>query len=999
MKPLYLTIEGLQSFQERQEIDFNKIGRDGIFGIFGPTGSGKSTIIDGITLALYGSILRFKNKNDEKKDYMTIEAVNKNSNMTKVNFKFKVGNDTYRIERTYKIGKKSGNLSKTALLFKVGDSEEKIAEGHTEIYKEIKENILGLTLEDFTRSVVLPQGNFSSFLKLDGQDKRKMLERIFNLEKYGVVLTDKANKHKKKIEDSIKNINNFIENIGFNEEELKTCKEELINLEKATDDYKKEKIKYESEIKEMEEISKIKDRLGTLKNEKNILKQNEEKINDLIAKREIGKKFASVVGKVDRKNECKENIDTLTREIEELRANLEKAKKLFQKEKDNYDEKEKLSKSLYTKKDENYVSQEEYDETNKIYTDLLTKEKLNIKKNKIEEEIQKYSEENITASSNIDEIIAKIETLENEKKDIKMISNDEIIEMDRAILEKENEIHILEDKEKNYKEKLKNLEELKTKECEMNLLLTEKEEENKKFLKDRKNYLVYELEKEMNEGEPCPLCGNEYHKKHLELHTLSFDVNKFETLQREIEETKQILFSLKEKIKNIAKDVENSNISQTDIEKIKEEISLLKTNKKNKEEGNREMEKSSISLEKKIKEENDNLNKQQLKIAKTDSSLTEKNKSLESVIEDLQSIPENKITLLEIEERLSALKEKRKKTEEIESRLTVLRNEMETIRNDKLKDYEIKIKDNENLFIKKEENFNTLNLEICKLTDDINSILIENNIDDANYINEIRKYLDNSEEIEKEINEYNNKLTYVMNSIDELVKLLNNRIFSKEVYENLLKHDKILNITLEKNNRKIGETKNQIKNLEEKKKLVEDKLDSKQKLEIELNPAKEIAELLKGRKFIEFLAAGKLQAITRIASDTLQKITNGRYRINVDEKSDFSIMDNFSSAIRKPQSLSGGETFMVSLCLALALANQIQLRGKSKLEFFFLDEGFGTLDSSLLEIVFTVLENLKSYGMTVGIITHVEEIKNRVPRKLIVTPAKIGVSGTLVKEI
>ena len=110
-------------------------------------------------------------------------------------------------------------------------------------------------------------------------------------------------------------------------------------------------------------------------------------------------------------------------------------------------------------------------------------------------------------------------------------------------------------------------------------------------------------------------------------------------------------------------------------------------------------------------------------------------------------------------------------------------------------------------------------------------------------------------------------------------------------------------------------------------------------------------------------------------------------------------MDNFNSAVRKPQSLSGGETFMVSLCLALALANQIQLKGKSKLEFFFLDEGFGTLDSELLEIVFSVLENLKAEGMTVGIITHVEEIKNRVARKLMVYPAQVGISGTVVKEI
>ena len=193
MKPLFLSIEGLQSFQEKQTIDFEKIGRDGLFGIFGPTGSGKSTIIDGMTLALYGSIVRFKDKASETKDSFDIEAVNKNSDHACVNFKFKVGENIYRAERNYKIGKKSGKLSKTAVLFKTEEdgSEIKIAENYKDIYHEIKENILGLTLEDFTRSVVLPQGNFSQFLKLDGREKRDMLERIFNLEKYGDILSKK----------------------------------------------------------------------------------------------------------------------------------------------------------------------------------------------------------------------------------------------------------------------------------------------------------------------------------------------------------------------------------------------------------------------------------------------------------------------------------------------------------------------------------------------------------------------------------------------------------------------------------------------------------------------------------------------------------------------------------------------------------------------------------------------------------------------------------------
>ena len=87
---------------------------------------------------------------------------------------------------------------------------------------------------------------------------------------------------------------------------------------------------------------------------------------------------------------------------------------------------------------------------------------------------------------------------------------------------------------------------------------------------------------------------------------------------------------------------------------------------------------------------------------------------------------------------------------------------------------------------------------------------------------------------------------------------------------------------------------------------------------------------------------------------------------------------------------------MTSLSLALALSSQIQLKGSAPLEFFFLDEGFGSLDAELLDIVMESLERLHSDKLSVGIISHVEELKNRVPIKLLVTSSEAG-SGSKVK--
>ena len=95
--------------------------------------------------------------------------------------------------------------------------------------------------------------------------------------------------------------------------------------------------------------------------------------------------------------------------------------------------------------------------------------------------------------------------------------------------------------------------------------------------------------------------------------------------------------------------------------------------------------------------------------------------------------------------------------------------------------------------------------------------------------------------------------------------------------------------------------------------------------------------------------------------------------------------------------MSGGETFLASLSLALALSAQIQLKGTAPLELFFLDEGFGTLDDELLEVVMNSLEEVHNDKLKVGIISHVESIKNRVPVKLIITPAESGNGGSKVR--
>lgn len=159
----------------------------------------------------------------------------------------------------------------------------------------------------------------------------------------------------------------------------------------------------------------------------------------------------------------------------------------------------------------------------------------------------------------------------------------------------------------------------------------------------------------------------------------------------------------------------------------------------------------------------------------------------------------------------------------------------------------------------------------------------------------------------------------------------------------------------------------------------------------------QIQRLLRGNSFVEYISEERLRYIAREASETLAMLTKYRYALELDTAQGFVVRDNANGGVcRAVSTLSGGETFLTSLSLALALSKQIQLKGQSPLEFFFLDEGFGTLDSGLLDIVIDALERLSSRERVIGVISHVPELKNRIGRRLVVEPPSAFGHGSRV---
>jgi exonuclease SbcC len=161
----------------------------------------------------------------------------------------------------------------------------------------------------------------------------------------------------------------------------------------------------------------------------------------------------------------------------------------------------------------------------------------------------------------------------------------------------------------------------------------------------------------------------------------------------------------------------------------------------------------------------------------------------------------------------------------------------------------------------------------------------------------------------------------------------------------------------------------------------------------------ELAQLLRSDRFQQFVLDEAMHILAETATEQLERLCP-RFRIAV-EKSDFMVVDAWQADKRRSaRTLSGGETFVASLALALALSERLpdlQSSARNTLESLFLDEGFGTLDRETLNTVADALEELRSDERMVGIITHVPELVERIgSQRIVVTPAPGGSTLTVI---
>ena len=1007
MKPIRLELKEFGPYKN-EIIEWDRIINEPIFLITGKTGSGKSTLFDAITYALY-------NKTTGGKDIASLRtktALDKDK--TQVNFDFELSGKKYRIERTLaylKAGNKNLTSGKVALMQYNDEKLEVIATKEQEVKEKIEE-LIGLDDKQFCQIIILPQGKFKEFLLSKSSEKKETLRSLFNTyfyQKFVEQLQEQAKKldssHKQKekelttrfeqfdIEEELtkfeylkdENFEEILSIIQSQEETIKIEKKELLKLERS----------FSKEKENFIELSKLNDKFTQLKS-------NKYELEELSKKEDYYSRLKLEVEKLKELQKSKDKIieySTLLNKLSQLRK-LEKDLLIdTEKYKLDLENNKKLELELNAKKTDIEELRKETIDYKFFYNNL---NELNLAKTNIEiysktlEELTLKKETYKELDSSLK--VAKESYLEDIEE--KNILESSIGKLKLEVLKKEQDVEKLEE----YNNKLSEVNDKSVKLTIDKKQLEELEIERKKLEqevellnKNKEQEILNDFLLKLHEGDDCPLCKQKI--EHLP------DIHDLAVVDESIEKSLQ----------KVNKDIIQLEIL---IKKDEEEIGRISTFLKNLEDTiNFKAKEELLQLEDELKAENIKLTDISKVIKTSEDKIKELNREIGKLSELFKNEDEIKQNHLEAKNKIEQF-EKNVKIE-----LDVFADYYEKIQS-QVEDFDNTcnaLKNNSNeLLVRKtrleteQKNNKTNLLEVSKRIESIVDNFTKSKLNKYYITLEMAEEdiaeLNNLEEFESQINKFEDAKKIILNSIEKL----------EEELKELEQPD------LEEGQQKLKNIESQVNDFIEKVAILNTRLENNKKLYDKihseyinlLESSKEIREIIafsdvvsgktENRKSLETYVQGYyLDLILVAGTKRLLQMTNDRYRfIRRDEKSkggglqglEIEIHDIYLNSTRIVSSLSGGELFLASLALALGLAEVIQNEsGGISLETIFIDEGFGSLDTETLDIALTTLIDLQSYGRNIGIISHVSELKERIRPKVEVYSkdnyAKIKMTG------
>ncbi|TYP78020.1 AAA family ATPase [Paenibacillus methanolicus] len=1145
MKPILLRLSGLQSYREMQEVDFARLCEAGVFGIFGSTGSGKSSILDAMTLALYGKVERAANG--------TQGIMNQAEKQLSVAFTFELSGGgelrRYRVERQFKRG---GDVSVSNTLSRFVELTEDGEIVHADKLADVTrmvESRIGLSMQDFTRAVVLPQGKFAEFLSLTGKDRRQMLQRIFRLERFGDGLALKLNQRMKTAEAALNEA--AAEQLGLgdaSEAAVKAAEERHLLASAASANARAELTAAERHhaeqlhVRERQEALRAKEQLHT-----NLLVQAPQvaALEGELARLASAERLLPVLDALESAEIAHAAASERLKAAEaryqsQLSAAAAAAKTAAEAEAAAAEAEPRLAHRLA----ELAAARKTEAEAGAIRTEAENGERRL-------EDAQRQRRESAEQAAKAEELLIRAVNRQNElKAELKSVELGKDERERRGAMQKmlvqaesvraQAEAASAEAKKgaeavRHARETLARAETAAESNADAiaealrrlapvvngyrtlagslqtfsDLLPGRMEAARAAYWRQQRNELAARLAEGLREGDACPVCGSCSHPaKHDALAAggqaagaeselaaweaaakqgqslvirSSGELAKAERVFERLRESMPANQAAERGIDNAAESYFSwmneaaaaSNLAaELSVEATKaemaaaaERLTALDQAFATAEQGSEAFRSALASAERARESAASELSAQQAVEARLiakeadlaaaygreraewfdrfghelDVAAAHRQLGLfderERAAEEIRAKLEKSVGFIEEktaakEAQLRAEQELRLAAAQLETKLDSLRaqlaqrmeqllactdgepvavlvaaaeRELSEIRA-RLKDAKAanergqeRHRESSEARIAAFESEKSLaqRAEECRRA--WQETLSRSPFGTADEARHLRPLLGQQERMAAQIAEYREAERELAAVISMLRGQLDGRSVTDEEWEACVGALHSARGAGESALAALAKAERDLEELRQKQERwlkLEAKRASMEALCVRL---KSLQSVFRGNAFVEYVAEEQLVQVCRAASERLGYLTKRRYALEVDSGGGFVIRDDANGGIRRPVStLSGGETFLASLALALALSGQIQLRGKYPLQFFFLDEGFGTLDPELLDTVITALEKLHNDRLAVGVISHVPELRARLPRRLIVTAAEPSGRGSTV---
>ena len=1010
MIPIQLTLQGLYSYQAKQTIDFTRLTGAGLFGIFGMVGSGKSSILEAITFALYGRTDRLNLSGDNRNYNM----MNLKSNELLIDFIFETGSEQTAYRSTVRGRRNSRRFDEVKTLDRATYKKE--GNAWLPIDQELLVEAIGLSYENFKRTIIIPQGQFQEFLQLGNKDRTQMLKELFNLEKYEF--------YYKVISLESKN-NAQMQQLGGQLLHLGVIDPEQVNL-------------YQSQLKELEEVIGAQSRMLVTHQQK---EEELRKLQELTRKRSEADKelrvleeqepaYRALEKRIGRYEQClylfKHQLDLLKervrkseeraaligddrRKLKEEDAAIERVEKQIRERRPAYEKRDELLKKaaelrllVQMKTVEETVAREEIRlKTGADFLDRATRqaELLKTEKQRLERLIK--AERNKIPDLTL---LSAIKSWHSEHKNLGKLLSDSETEIQKYVQQEEELLRerILLGAEPLFEKIPLDAAYVAYDRC-LEKETLEIKEQQRKLAEEEHHLLVKEQLKSyannLEEGKPCPLCGSTHHPERYESDDHRRQLQLFgeekEALEQKLAHTvllsKQLslLESRHQQIRHSqAEWHEKSDMLLQKIseharqfiwEKYHEEDTLNAAflDAKEMQEALTEQEEALTKMSTQLEQEEVHRERYRSELERIQTSLTVHETTLSTLGKQLglvtpEAYRQTGATAIE-EEKNSLLQEHQhieKVYEENNALLQVHMRKRDTLT------ASLKINSRE---LEQEE------AAIDKLKKQLDEALEKSSFRD---FEEVTLILSDTIELEaekKRVVMYSDQLLRCRSVLEQLHKEIGERVYDEETYGRLLTEITALREQVKLKNREQGEITGLLRKLQEDLNSISSIREEMGKLEARDENIKTMKSLFKASGFVNYISTVYLQNLCNAANDRFFRLTRQQLSLEITPDNAFQVRDFMNDGkVRSIKTLSGGQTFQASLALALSLADNIQQITRSNQNFFFLDEGFGSLDKESLGVVFDTLKTLRRENRIVGVISHVEEMQQEIEAHLLI---------------